>query len=437
MSRILLPVFCILYIQANAQLIKDTAFQTNWNLHAQVTVIPQYHFNFNAGYSGNNSLLTSEKPKVSVTNTYYIGRRLWKNAAVYFNPEIAGGKGLSSAVGIAGFANGETFRIGSPQLKLYMARLYVEQKFAIGEGTKLIEDDLNQLRSCSPEKYISIRAGKFSLADFFDNNSFSHDPRTQFMNWSLMSNGAWDYPANTRGYTVGAVVEYHAPGGAVRLGATQVPDIANGPVLDNNIARAHGLVAEGEKNISIHKQNGIVRLLLFLNKARMGNYDEAILKNPAFPDLDDSRKYSNYKYGVAISLEQQLNQYAGMFLRAGWNDGRNETWAFTEIDNTLSGGIVYNGKAWKRDNDQIGAAIAVNGLSGPHRRYLAAGGYGFIIGDGRLNYASETIFEVYYSYTVPLLFLSVSPDYQFVLNPAYNKDRGPVHIIGLRAHIEL
>jgi len=430
-------VLTLICIGAQAQIIKDTSFQKNWSLHMQATVIPQYHFDFTARYSGDNSLQTSEGTKVSITNTWFIGRRLWKNAAIYFNPEIAGGKGLSGAFGIAGFANGETFRIGSPQLKLYVARVYLEQKFALGAGSSLNEDDLNQLREYAPAKYISVRAGKFSLADFFDANSYSHDPRTQFFNWSLMSNGAWDYPANTRGYTVGAVVEYHAPGGAVRFAATQEPTYANGPKLDDHIDKSIGLTAEGETNFTINTRKGSLRLLLFHNKAPMGNYREAIALNPLAPDITGVRVYSKTKTGAGISYEQELGKYTGLFVRAGWNDGKNETWAFTEIDNTLSAGISIDGEKWKRKGDTWALAFATNGLSAPHRDYLKAGGYGFIIGDGNLDYNRETIFETYYSFSIPAIFVTLSPDYQFVVNPAYNKDRGPVHIVAIRLHVQL
>ena len=437
MKTTFLLVFTLIATGTRAQIIKDTTEQKNWSLHLQATVIPQYHFDFTAPYSGNNSLQTSEPTRVSITNTYFIGRRLWKNAAVYFNPEVAGGKGLSGAFGIAGFANGETFRIGSPQLKLYVARIYFEQKFAIGDGASLNEDDLNQLREYAPAKYISIRAGKFSLADFFDANSYSHDPRTQFFNWSLMSNGAWDYPANTRGYTVGGIIEYHTPGGAVRFAATQEPTYANGPTLDDHIDKSFGLTAEGEKNFTLHGHKAILRLLLFHNKAPMGSYREAIAQNPLSPDIADVRVYSKTKSGAGISYEQELGKYTGLFVRAGWNDGKNETWAFTEIDNTLSAGISVDGEKWKRKGDTWALAFVTNGLSDAHRDYLKAGGYGFIVGDGALNYNRETIFETYYSFSIPLLFVTLSPDYQFVINPAYNKDRGPVHIVALRLHVQL
>ena len=414
----------------------DSVKDRGWSFHGQATSIWQYHPDFSAGYTGKNSLQTSEPGQVSFTSTFFAGRRLWKQATIYFNPEVAGGSGLSSATGVAGFPNGETFRIGSKQLKLYVARLFLEQKFAIGKETSWDADDLNQVQQHTPARYISIRAGKFSIADFFDNNRYSHDPREQFMNWSLMSNGAWDYPANTRGYTIGAVVEYHTPSWAVRASMTQMPTYANGPTLDNNIGKAHGITLEGEKNIHINDRSGVVRLLLFHNLAKMGNYEDAI-KNTMPPDIVAVRGDPRSKNGFGVSLEQEITSKAGIFVRGSWNDGHNETWAFTEIDRSLSGGIVWNGASWSRKNDEWGAAVVVNGISDPHRNYLKAGGYGFIIGDGNLNYGHEAIFETYYKFSIPVIFLSLSPDYQFVLNPAYNKDRGPVHIMGVRAHLQL
>jgi len=424
----------------NAQLIKDTAVQENWSLHLQATVIPQYHFNFSAKYTGNNSLQTSEGTKTSFTNTYYIGRRLWKNSAVYFNPEIAGGEGLSKATGIAGFANGETFRIGSAAPKLYVARIYFEQKFALDAATSLVEDDQNQLRENAPASYVSIRAGKFCLADFFDDNSFSHDPRTDFMNWSLMTAGAWDYPANTRGYTNGLVLELKKPSWAIRTAAVQVPQEANGLKLDTKIGTAFGSVLEAEKKWVVNtKENVVVRIGGFYNKSRMGNYNEAIEDGLALsmpPDITSTRKYSRDKTGFYINAEYDVKNGGG-FLRYSWNDGNNETWAYTEIDRSFSAGISFNGTAWKRPMDKWGLAYVGNGISTPHRNYIKNGGYGFIIGDGQLNYGIEHIIEFFYSYHIMPLHVFISPDYQFVLHPAYNRDRGPVHIVALRLHFEL
>jgi high affinity Mn2+ porin len=220
------------------------------------------------------------------------------------------------------------------------------------------------------------------------------------------------------------------------MALTQMPTYANGPNLDEHITKAYGLTWEGEKNIRINNRPGVARLLLFHNLAAMGNYDEAVKKNSLSPDITLVRDDPRTKNGIGVSLEQEISNNAGIFMRGSWNDGRNETWAFTEIDQTVSGGIVWRGAGWSRKNDELGTAMVVNGISGPHRDYLAAGGYGFMIGDGRLNYGHEAIVEAYYKFSIPKGFLSISPDYQFVLNPGYNKDRGPVNVFGVRAHVE-
>jgi high affinity Mn2+ porin len=440
MKRNIVLFFLFGYAPLHAQFIKDTGIQKNWSLHIQATVIPQYHFNFTAKYTGNNSLQTSEGTKTSFTNTYYIGRRLWHNAAIYFNPEIAGGEGLSKATGIAGFPNGETFRIGSSAPKLYVARAYIEQKISLNNATSLTEDDLNQLRANDPSSYLSVRIGKFSLADFFDDNNYSHDPRTDFMNWSLMSAGAWDYPANTRGYTNGLVLELKKPTWALRTAVVQVPEYANGQKLDTKISSAFGTVLEAEKKFIVNtQQNIVVRLGGFYNKARMGNYDEAVQEGLAQlmdPDVTATRKYSRDKTGFYINAEHNFKN-GGSFLRYSWNDGINETWAFTEIDRSFSAGLSFNGAPWKRTGDKWGLAYVGNGISKPHRNYLKNNGYGFIIGDGTLTYGIENIIELFYSYHLAKLPVFISPDYQFIIHPAYNKDRGPVHIVALRLHFEL
>lgn len=440
MKRRPLLILVIISSQLHAQLIKDTGAQKNWTLHIQATGIPQYHFNFSAKYTGDNSLQTSEPVRTSFTNTYYIGRKLWKNAAVYFNPEIAGGEGLSKATGIAGFPNGETFRIGSATPKLYVARAFIEQKIALRHNTALREDDQNQLRENAPAAYLSIRAGKFSVADFFDDNSYSHDPRTDFMNWSLMSAGAWDYPANTRGYTNGLVLELKYPLWALRTAVVQVPEEANGQKLDTKLSSAYGTVLEAEKKFMITgTSNVIVRLGGFYNKARMGSYLEAIdnaIPQMAAPDVTTTRKYSRDKKGFYLNAEYNQKN-GGAFVRYSHNDGKNETWAFTEIDQSFSAGISLNGTSWKRSTDKLGLAYVGNGISQGHRAYLALHGYGFIIGDGNLNYGTEHIMELFYSYHISALHLFISPDYQFVIHPAYNKDRGPVHIVALRVHFEI
>ena len=414
----------------------------NWSLHFQQTLIDQWHSGFSTPYGGDYSLADRESAKLSLTSTLFIGRRLWKGAAVYFNPEVAGGSGLSSARGVAGFPNGETFRIGVSDPVLYLARLYGRQVFAIGPETDedQDEDDLNQLAGPRPRRYIALNLGKISVADFFDQNSYSHDPRTQFMNWSLMSAGAWDYAANTRGYTVGGVLEYVTPDFALRFASTLLPTYANGPLLDYRYGQAHAETLELTKTYRLARRPGTLRVLGFRNVAPMATYRSAVALGQATgqqPDLETVRRDGHTKMGFGVNAEQEISQNMGLFARVSYNDGQNETWAFTEIDHSASLGVVSTGARWQRPDDRLGAAVVVNGISGAHQAYLAAGGYGFIIGDGALNYGLEKIAEVYYSIALPRYHAAISPDYQFILNPAYNRDRsGPVHVAAVRLHVE-
>jgi high affinity Mn2+ porin len=412
----------------------------SWSLHFQQTLIDQWHNNLHTPYAGAYSLADRESAKLSYTSTVFIGRRLWPGGRIFLNPEVAGGSGLSGARGIAGFVNGETFRIGDPAPQLYLARLYLRQVFGLGGPVENVEDDLNQLAGPHPTRYLAVNVGKFGIADYFDQNSYSHDPRTQFLNWSLMSAGGWDYPANTRGYTVGAVVEYVTPHWALRLGSTAMPTTANGPDLDRHYRRAHAETVELTKVYHLRGHQGTLRLLGFRNVAAMGSYRQAVATaqlSGQQPDVTTARQAGRSKIGFAINAEQEISASVGLFARLSYNDGRNETWAFTEIDQSACLGLTAAGTRWHRPDDRLGAAMVVNGISAAHRAYLAAGGYGFIIGDGALRYAPEAIGEVYYSIAFPRYHSSLSPDYQLVINPAYNRDRrGPVHVAAVRLHVE-
>lgn len=427
----LLPIFAVqLYAQ-------DSVKQDNFNLHFQTTYIYQYKPAFKASYSGVNSLSSAEEKQNSITATLFAGARLWKGAAVFVNPEIAGGSGLSGALGMAGSSNGETFRVGSPSPALYWGRYFLQQTFALSKEKELQDDDANQLRGYIPKNYLNIYAGKFSLGDMFDNNVYSNSPRTQFMNWSLMNNGAWDYAANVRGYTLSVAAELKWNDFTYKITAAALPKVANGEKLNTNFkdSFAIALNAEIDKAFIINRRPANLRLLVFRNVSDMGNYKTAIQSSQ--PDIVSTRALGRTKWGIGINYDQQLNPNIGLFARAGWNDGRNETWAFTEIDRTASAGVSFDGAPWKRIDDNAGAAIVVNGISSDHKTYLTKGGSGFILGDGKLNYASENIAELYYncklSSKAPLW---ITGDYQFVLNPGYNKDRGPVHIFSVRVHTE-
>ena len=415
---------------------QDTVKQQRFNFHFQQTIITQYKPSFSAPYSGQNSLLTTSETQSSITSTLFGTARLWKGAEAYFNPEISGGAGLSKTLGVAGFPNGETFRVGSAEPKIYIARLYFKQNFEWGTEKDTIKDDVNQLAGLKSKRYFSIAVGKFGMADFFDGNEFSHDPRTQFMNWALMDNAGWDYPANTRGYTLGATAELGQPTWTLRFAFTLVTTEANMSTWDAKIGRANTQTLEFEKRYQLSGQKGTLRLLAFTNNGKFGNYRDAITQNPSAPNVDSTQAYGRHKYGFGINADQYLTKDFGVFAKASYNDGHTETWFFTEIDRSLTFGAMLKGTSWKRSDDELGLAFIANGLSADHRDYLAAGGYGFLIGDGRLNYSPELIAELYYKVNAFQKKFWLTPDYQFILHPAYNADRGPVNVFGIRAHVE-
>jgi high affinity Mn2+ porin len=433
-STATLLLFWITTIFAQTPSIKDSTRNTNSNFHFQLTSVTQYKFDLPATYTGTNSLIPVDESASTLTATIFWGAKLWKGAAIYINPEVAGGGGISSARGVAAFTNGEAFRVGDPEPKIYAARAFVKQIFNLGGEQNYIGEGANEVYKNRSQKYVMAVVGKFSIADFFDTNSYSHDPRSQFFNWGLMSNGAWDYPANVRGYTWGAVLEYGTEKFKVRGATTLVPKEANGNDMDLNIGQANSSVLEFEKPISLFKQGGSIRLLGFYTQAHMGNYVLAI--NNTTPDITSTRSYGRTKYGLGINMEQELGSGIGLFARASWNDGKNETWAFTEIDRSASMGVSFNGERWKRNDDAFGIGSVLSGLSEEHRNYLAGGGYGFIIGDGALNYGAEWVTEFYYKAKLFSDTFYLTANYQFVVNPAYNIDRGPAHVIGLRAHVE-
>jgi len=417
----------------------QTAASARYTLHFQATVVDEGDFNFHSPYSGNDSLSGKNQRQNSITSTLFMGARLLPGTEVYLNPEIAGGRGLSGANGLAGFPNGEIPRVGDPAPTLSTARLYLLQRIGFGGGREKQDDGNNQLAQTLDADRLTLVAGRFALTDFFDNNAYSHDPRSQFLNWTLMAAGAWDYPADTRGYTWGSMAEYREPDWAARGDFVAEPKQANGQPMDRRIGRANGSVVEVEHSIHlIPDRKGTARMLAYANQADMGSYDDAIQKaaaTGAAPSVSATRAYGRTKYGVSFNADQEISDTLGAFTRDSWNDGRNETWAFAEVDASESAGVEWKPAAWGRPDDRFGLAEVVNELSRPHRRYLSNGGYGFMIGDGALHYGPECVTEAYYR--VPLVeHLYVTPDYQFFVNPAYNRDRGPVQVYSVRVHAE-
>ncbi|VIO66547.1 hypothetical protein CI1B_16690 [Bradyrhizobium ivorense] len=409
----------------------------NWSVHAQTTLLPQTYPSFRAPYTGTNSLPGPGQTQMTWTTTAFLGVRLWDGGEFYFNPETAQGFGLNGTLGLAGFSNGEAQKAGAPYPKIRPQRYYFKQTFGLGGEQEELADGPNQIAGKRDIDRVTVVVGRFAVGDFFDGNSYAKDPRADFMNWAMWASAAYDFPADLPGYTRGAVVELNRKDWAVRAGLFQVPNAPNSDVLVYNTG---GAVVEFEGRYSIFEQPGKLRVGIFGNRGNSGNYRQALAIEDANPRLDINDvmagiRKDNPKYGFYLNGEQQIVQDVGLFGRLSWNDGQNEILSFTDVDRSVSGGLSIKGGRWGRPNDTIGIGGAVNGLSAAHRDFLAAGGLGLLIGDGALNYSPERIFETYYAYQVNKN-LTLTADYQFITNPAYNADRGPVHIFSGRVHGE-
>ncbi len=411
---------------------------SNWNLYYQATSIAQHHGPFNAPYQGQFSLQNDSEYDASLTTTLFFGLRLHNNLQLYFDPEIAGGRGFSNVDGLANAPNGEIPRVASATPKPYLARLYLTYDVGFGSQKEHFEDDENQLAGDRPMVRYTITVGRFTLTDFFDNNNYTHDPRTQFMAWGVMYNGAWDYPADTRGYTWGMVHEFHTRNWSFRYGSAAEPKVANGLRFDRRLFVDRSDVFEEERRYSINDHAGAVRLLEYVNHNDSGSYADALRlaeQTGTRPDITAVHHAGTLKYGTGVSFDQEITHDVGVFTRLGWNDGKTQSFAFTAIDRLASAGISLKGTRWKRKDDVIATSFTAAGLSGVHALYLARGGYDFLIGDGKLNYAPEYLWESYYS---ARLFpgLVTTFDVQHYNNPAYNHDRGPVWVESIRLHME-
>ena len=410
----------------------------SWNAKFQSTYVWQGKRPFAAPYSGPNSLTTGKEKSYSFTATGALGFRPWPGAEFYFDPEAAQGVPLSNLTGFGGFTNGEIARTSGPNLTVYRARAFLRQTWGLGGETEMLSSDANQLAGAVDKRRLVLTAGNLSVTDLFDDNVYSHDPRTQFLNWALVTHGAYDFAADARGYTWGAAIEYLGDGWAVRAGRFIQPKEPNGQALDRRIFRHYGDQIEIERSHLVGNLPGKIRLLAYRNRAVMSSFSDALAlagTTGDTPDINAVRTGERSKKGAGINLEQAVTQDTGVFARAMWADGKTETYAYTEIDRSISAGALAKGTAWGRAKDTLGVALARNGLSKVHRDYLAAGGLGFFIGDGRLTYRPEMIVEAFYNVNI-VNETSVAFDWQHIRNPAYNADRGPANVFGVRLHTE-
>jgi high affinity Mn2+ porin len=428
-----------------AQLSGTPTPESHWPqlLGEQYTFVLQTQSSLHSPYAGPFSLHADGDTQPTHTIGFYLGWAASNWAQFYFDTEKFMGAGVSNATGLGGLTNGDVVREGASNLpkRFYIARSYLRLMLPLGPELNKVAAAQDQLPGTEAQRRLEFKAGLLAVNDDFDKNSYAGSTRTAFMNWSLWDNTAWDYAADTRGYTDGFMLAYISPAWQLKYGMYRMPVRANGQELEASLARAQG--DNLELTLSPSKAAPIVRLLAFRNTARMGDYREALelaQASGAVPNIVADDREGRKKYGFGVNAEQALadDGASGVFARLGWNDGNTESFAFTEVDRLVSFGGQLAGTHWRRADDEAGAALALEGLSGPHRDYLAAGGLGFLLGDGRLNYAHEEILEVYYRLQLPWKWIRVqlSPDFQFIRNPGFNADRGPVTFWGIRLHIE-
>jgi len=411
-----------------------------WWISGQANFISQWHPAFDSPYQGPNSLSPQAQDATSRVLTLYTGLRLSNNAELLCDVQETGGHGIGAALGLAGFTNLDVVRNPTLSKAPYIARLMWHQIIRLGSVDAPSVRTPYSLFSTLPVQRLEIRFGKLGLADFFDLNSYGTDSNFQFMNWTVDNNGAYDYAADTRGFTFAAMLEYHDRHWAARFAEGLMPKVANGIHLDADLSRARSENME----IEIHRavffnQEGILRLLAYVNHANMGRYREAVDNFrdglTPIPEITAHPLQTTIKYGFGANFEQPFNNWLGLFGRWGWNEGRHESYAYTEVDETVLVGLGAGGIRWNRKFDRAGVALVSNGISRDHQQYLALGGLGFLLGDGRLNYGRENIVETYYTLHA---WRGAYPSFglQYIVSPGYNRDRGPVLVPTLRLHLE-
>ncbi len=408
-------------------------------LGAQATVIDQGVLPFHNPYRDANSFKANGDNQISQTYGLYLGSQLTTRLQFYFDVEMFQGAGISNATGLGGLPNGDVIRQGSVQLAKtpYVARAYLRYILPLSPESARAERAMDQLPGPEPVRRLELKVGKFAANDDFDQNHYANSTRTQFLNWSLWNDTAWDFAADTRGFSYGILLAWVTPEWTARVGSFMMPTVANGNTLDDHIWNARG------DNVELTLRPGrwgtVIRILGYVNQARMGIYRDALAtarQTGGTPDIAKDDHPGRIKWGGGINLEHPLvdDGETGVFARLGWNDGTTETFAFTEVDRLASIGLQLSGVHWRRPRDVLGIAYAFDGLAPEHRHYLERGGAGFVLGDGKLNYALEQILEVYYRVQL-FRHVQTSLDYQFVQNPGDNRDRGPAHIIAGRLRV--
>lgn len=406
----------------------------NWALHGQMTYVQQYVAPFRAPYQGANSLIPNQS-RETWDATAYIGLRPWQGAELWVNPEIDQGFGLAESLGLAGFSSGAAYKTGSDFPYARLPRFFLRQTVNLGGKSENVEADLNQFSGTQTANRLVFTVGKFSASDIFDTNSI-HDPRLGFLNWSLVDAGSWDYAADAWGFTYGTTVEWFTGAWRFAIGAFALSKTPNNTAIDTTLSQ-YQLQAEIQRKYELWGQPGSIAVTGFVSHGRMGLLEDAtkIALSTGLPADISSVRFVHDRPGIAMNIEQQIAKNWTIFARTGISDGRYETFDFTDIDRTVAGGVVVNGALWGRPTDKVGLAGVVNGISKQEIQFLNAGGLGILVGDGKLAHpGTERILEAYYMF--PLLGWQTTIDFQHFVNPAYNMDRGPVDILGVRLHYQ-
>jgi high affinity Mn2+ porin len=407
----------------------------NFAVHGQSTFLEQYAAPFHSPYVGQNSLIPNQG-RETFDITAYLGWRLWQGAELWINPEIDQGFGLSGTLGVAGFTSGEAYKIGSSYPYTRLPRTFIRQTINLGGDSEKVEGAANQFDGSRTSNRLVLTIGKFAVTDIFDNNKYAHDPRKDFMNWALVDTGTFDYAADAWGYTYGAAVEWYQGQWTLRGGWFDLSVVPNSADLDASFGQFQW-VGEIERRYDLWGHPGKIAVTGFLSRGRMGSLQDAIdlaqaTGGPA--NIAAVRKYQS-RGGISMNVEQEITSDLGVFMRAGWADGNIEPYEFTDVDRTVSAGLSLNGKQWGRPDDTFALAGIVHDISKVHQQFLNDGGLGILVGDGMLPHPGlEQIIETYYAF--PLLASTVTFDYQFIVNPGYNRDRGPVSVVGARMHLE-
>ena len=408
-----------------------------WSVHGQFTNVTQYHPRFRSPFRGANSLDPGNRGNETIDATLFLGIRIWDGLEFYADPEVDQGFGLSNTTGVAGFPSGEAYKVGAANPYARLPRAFFRYTLGLGGTAETIEPGANQLAGVRQADNLTFTVGKFSAVDIFDTNAYAHDPRADFLNWSIIDSGGYDYAADAWGYTYGGAVEWTQSWWTWRAGLFDLSRIPNSKALERGFGQFE-VVTEAEERHNILEQPGKFKILLYANRGRMANYNDAVRLAQEIgttPDVAQVRRYST-RPGLALNLEQQIMSDIGAFLRASVNDGHKEVFEFTEINRSLATGVSVKGERWHRPNDTFGLAGVVNDISNDARNYFAAGGLGVLIGDGQLPRAGlEKILELYYNVAV-IPGINFTVDYQHVENPAYDAARGPVDIMGFRIHAE-